>query len=154
MKSNNGTNRILHHNIAAQTLTFPDVGKNVKDDSSDDITCVFPAVWCPCFTVAKPLFMHLSITFSNQRFSNCSPTINDGFVKLTSDSFCENRALKMNIQFRCHLCYSGSVIFRNNPQCTMISFCWSSPTVLLRWCCLPIILVCRHNLRNCRSWYT
>jgi hypothetical protein len=31
-------------------------------------------------------FTHLSITFSNQRFSNCSPTVDVGFVKLTSDS--------------------------------------------------------------------
>jgi hypothetical protein len=51
----------------------------------------------------------------------------------------------------CHLCCS-TVIFRNSPsQCTTISFCqcWFSPTIPLRWCCLPMIHVCRHNLRNC-----
>jgi hypothetical protein len=53
-----------------------------------------------------PSFTHLSITFSNQRFSNCSPTVDVGFVKLTSDSFCGNRVFKMNIQFCCHLCCS------------------------------------------------
>jgi hypothetical protein len=30
----------------------------------------FPVVWCPGFMVVTPLFTHLSITFSNQRFSN------------------------------------------------------------------------------------
>jgi hypothetical protein len=43
------------------------------------------------FLVVKTSFMHLSITFSNQRFSNCSPTVDAGFVKLTSDSFCGKR---------------------------------------------------------------
>jgi hypothetical protein len=37
-----------------------------------------------------PLFMHLSITFSNQRFSHCSPIVDVGFVKVTLDSFCGN----------------------------------------------------------------
>jgi hypothetical protein len=34
-----------------------------------------------------------------------------------------------------------------------ISFChcWFSLTVSLRCCCLPMIRVCRHNLRNCPS---
>jgi hypothetical protein len=47
------------------------------------------------------------------------------------------------------------VIFRNNPaQCTTISFCqyWFSPIVSLRWF-LPMIHVCRHNLRNCPFRY-
>jgi hypothetical protein len=99
-------------------------------------------------------FAHLSFPFSNQRFSSCSPTVDVGFVKLTSDSFCGNSDLKMNIQFFCHLCCSRFVIFRNNPSlCTTISFCqcWFSSTVPLPWYCLPMIRVCRHNLRNCRS---
>jgi hypothetical protein len=37
-----------------------------------------------------PSFTHLSITFSNQRFSNCNPPLVVGFVKLTSDTFCGN----------------------------------------------------------------
>jgi hypothetical protein len=48
-----------------------------------------------------PSFTHLSIAFSNQRLSNCSPTVDVGFVKLTSDSFCGNRCFQMNIQFCC-----------------------------------------------------
>jgi hypothetical protein len=64
--------------------------------------------------VLTPSFTHLSITFSNQRFSNCSPTVDVGFVKLTSDSFCGNRVFKMNIQFCCHQFCSSSVIFLNN----------------------------------------
>jgi hypothetical protein len=51
--------------------------------------------------VMTPSFMHLSVTFSNQRFSNCSPTMDVGFVELTLDSFCGNRFFKMNIQFCC-----------------------------------------------------
>jgi hypothetical protein len=61
----------------------------------------------------------------------------------------------MNIQFCWQVCCNSSVIFRNIPsQCTAISFCqcWILPTVPLCWCCLPMIHVCRLNLRNCRSW--
>jgi hypothetical protein len=57
--------------------------------------------------VVTPSFTHLSITFNNQRFSSCSPTVDAGFVKLTSDSFCGNRVCKMNIQFCRHLSYSS-----------------------------------------------
>jgi hypothetical protein len=70
--------------------------------------------------VVTPSFTHLSVTFSNQRFSNCNPTVDVGFVKLTSVSFCRNRVFKKNIVLlSCHLCCSSSVIFRNSPsQCT------------------------------------
>jgi hypothetical protein len=70
MEGNNGTNRMLYHDIAAQTITepppcftvetrysglyaslgvlqtqnFPDVDNSVKDDSSDHIMCAFPFV--------------------------------------------------------------------------------------------------------------
>jgi hypothetical protein len=64
----------------------------------------------------SPLFTHPSITFSNQRFRNCSPIVYVGFVKLTSDRFCGNRVFRMNMQFRCHICCRRSVIFRNNPS--------------------------------------
>jgi hypothetical protein len=40
--------------------------------------------------VMIPLFMYLSIAFSNQRLTNYSLTVDVGFVKLTSDSFCGN----------------------------------------------------------------
>jgi hypothetical protein len=53
--------------------------------------------------VVAPSFTHLNITFSKQRFSNCSPTVDAGFVSLTSDSICVNRIFKMNVQFCCHL---------------------------------------------------
>jgi hypothetical protein len=110
MKGNNGTNRILYHDTSAQTIieppacfivgtrhsrlsaslrvlqTFPDAGNRVKDDPLT-ISRAFPVVWCPGFVVVTPSFTHLSITFSNQRFINCSRTVDVGFVKLTSDSF-------------------------------------------------------------------
>jgi hypothetical protein len=82
----------------------------MKDDSSDQITCAFPVVLCPGFMVVTPSFTHLSIAFSNQRLSHCSPTVDVGFVKLTSYNFSENRVFKMNIQ----LCCSSSVTFQNN----------------------------------------
>jgi hypothetical protein len=40
--------------------------------------------------VVTPLFTHMSIIFGNQRFNNCSPTVDVGFVKLTSDSYFGN----------------------------------------------------------------
>jgi hypothetical protein len=89
---------------------------SMKEDSSN-ITHAFPVAWCPGFMVMTPLFTHLSITFSNQRFSNCCPTVNVAFVKLTSFSFCGNRVFKMNIQF----CCSRSVIF----ETIFLSVRWS-----------------------------
>jgi hypothetical protein len=62
----------------------------VKDDSSDHIMRAFPIVLSPGFMFVTPSFTHVSITFSNQKFSSCSPTMHVGFVKLTSDNFCEN----------------------------------------------------------------
>jgi hypothetical protein len=133
MKGNNGTNRIpryycrnqhrtspwctvgtrlsgLYVSLCVlQTWTLPDAGNRGKNDWSDHMKR-FPVAWCPGFVVVTPSFTHLSITFSNQRFSNCSPTVDVRFVKLTSASFCGNRVFKMNIQFWCHLCCSSSVI--------------------------------------------
>jgi hypothetical protein len=111
---------------------------------------IFPPAWCLGFMVVTPSFMNLSITFSNQRFSSCNPTVDVGFVKLTSDRFCGNRVFKMNIQFCCHMRCSSSVIFLNNPsQCMMFSFChWRfSPTVPACGCHLPMVHECLHNLR-------
>jgi hypothetical protein len=74
--------------------------------------------------VVTPPFTHLSITFSNQKFSNCCPTVDVEFLKHSSDSFCANRVFKMNIQFCCQLCCSSCVIFWKNPShCMMILFC-------------------------------
>jgi hypothetical protein len=55
MEGNNGTNKILYHDIAAQTITYPprvsllepgilDIENSMKGDSSDHITCMFPVV--------------------------------------------------------------------------------------------------------------
>ena len=80
----------------------------------------FPGVWCPGFIVVTPSY--LSFTLSNQRFSKSTPTVDVGFFKLTSDSFCGNSYLKMSFQFCCHLFCSSSVIFQKNPsQCMIIS---------------------------------
>jgi hypothetical protein len=65
--------------------------------------------------VMTPSFTHLSITFSNQRFSGT--TVDVGFVKLMSDSFCGDRVFKVNIQ----PCYSSSVL----------RYVWFFETILL-----------------------
>jgi hypothetical protein len=106
-----------------------DVGNSVKNNSSDHITWTFPVVWCPGFMDVTPLFMQLSIIFSNQRFSNCSPTMDVGCVKLKLDSFCGNSVFKMySVLLPSHLCCSSAVIFQNNAsQCTISSYqCWFS----------------------------
>jgi hypothetical protein len=102
-------------------LTLPDVVNSAKDDSSDHITRV--SSWLMPRFYGRDTTVYVSnITFSNQRFSNCNPTVNAEFVKLTLVSFCGNMVFKMNIHFCCHLCCSSAVIFRNNPsQCTTIS---------------------------------
>jgi hypothetical protein len=166
MNRNNGTNRIPwyccpdHHrtapmfkcwNEAFQIVGFlvcsPNVnyswlGNGMKDDSSDHIRHAFPVIWCPGCTLMTPAFTHLSVTFTNQRIINCSPTMDVGFVKLTLHSFCVYRVFRMNIQFCCHLCCSSSVNF------------WFLSTVPLHWWCLPMICACRYNLRNWSSRYT
>jgi hypothetical protein len=45
-----------------------------------------------------------------EKIENCSPTVDVGFVKLTSDSFCTNRVFKMNIQFCCPVTYAAVVL--------------------------------------------
>jgi hypothetical protein len=61
--------------------------------------------------VVTPSFMHLSINFSNQPFSNCNLTVDAGFVKLTSDSFCGNRVFRMHIQFCCPVTCAAVVLW-------------------------------------------
>jgi hypothetical protein len=69
--------------------------------------------------VVTPSFMHLSITLSNQRFSNCSPTVNVGFMKLMLDSFCGNRLIKMNIQFCCPVTCAAVVVYFSKQSFSM-----------------------------------
>jgi hypothetical protein len=179
MKGNNGTNRILYHDTAAKTITEPPPCFTVGTEAGIlyyrlpwvfskcklflmwgtawrtthlTILRTFLVVWCPDFIVATPPLTHLSITFSNKRFRNCSFAVDVRFVKLMSDSFCGNRVFMMNIQF-----CSSSVIFWNNPsQYMTMSFsqCWFSHTVPFHSWCLPLIRVCWHHLRDCRSQYT
>jgi hypothetical protein len=113
--------RIVAYLIVFRTQTLPDVGNSVKDDSSHHITRVFPIVWCPGFMVVTPSFTRLSITFSNQRINNCSPSVDVGFVKLMSGSFYGNRAFKINIQLCCHLC----CIIRWLIETVLLNVLWS-----------------------------
>jgi len=57
---------------------------------------VFPFIRRPDFMIITPSFSPFSIVFSNQRFSTCSPTVDVGFVKLSS-----NWVRKMNIEYWC-----------------------------------------------------
>jgi hypothetical protein len=68
---------------------------------------------------------HLNITFSNQRFRNCSPIMEVRFMKLMLDSFCENRVFMMNIQFYSHLWFFKTILLNVRYQCQ----CWFLPTV-------------------------
>jgi hypothetical protein len=124
-KGSNGTNRpkpsqnfprvsLLEASIPHYRV--PLVGNSVKDDSSDHIMRAFPAVWFPGIMVVTPSSTHLSINITSQRFSTCNPTVDAGFVKLTSDRFCGNRVFKMNIQFCCHLCCKICMTFRTIPS--------------------------------------
>jgi hypothetical protein len=61
-----------------------------------------------------PPFTHLSITFSNQRFRNCSPIVDVGFLKLTSRRtvFMETWSSRWIFSSAAvHLCFGCSVIF-------------------------------------------
>ena len=52
---------------------------------------VFPIIRWPDVVIITSSFPPFSAVFSNQRFSNCSTTMNVvGFVKLSSDCFCAN----------------------------------------------------------------
>jgi hypothetical protein len=86
-------------------------GNGVKDVSCDYTKRVFPLVSCPGFMVVTPSFTHLSVIFCNQRFRNCSPTVDVGFVKLASDSVCGNRVFKFNIQFCCPVTCAAAVLW-------------------------------------------
>jgi hypothetical protein len=92
------------------------------------MTRSFPVFWRQGCMFVAPSFTHLRITFSNQRIA-ALPWMLDLWSSHQTD--CGNRVFKMNIHLCCHLCYS-SLIFRNNPQCTTISFCqcWFSPMFL------------------------
>jgi hypothetical protein len=138
MMADNGTNRILYHDIVARTITEPTpcfiVGTRNAFRIVGSLGCPpnINSSWCKeqregrlispslarfllsdihVFLVLTPPFTHLIITLSNHRLSGCSPTVDVGFVKVTSDSFCGNRVFKMNIQFCCHVYCSNSVIF-------------------------------------------
>jgi hypothetical protein len=60
--------------------------------------------------VVTPSFTHLSTAFGNLTFSNCSATVDVGFVKLTSDSIFGNEVFKMNIQFCCPVTCAAVVV--------------------------------------------
>jgi hypothetical protein len=92
---------------------------------------MFPVVCYLGFMVVTPSFTHLSIAFYNKWFSNCSPIVDVGFVKITSGSFYGNSLqdeysvlLSPMLQYLCVCLFS--------KQCFSISFCqcWFSPLFL------------------------
>jgi hypothetical protein len=60
--------------------------------------------------VMTPSFTLLSSAFSDERFNNCSPTVDIGFVKLTSDNFYGNRVFEISIQFCCPVTFTAVVL--------------------------------------------
>ena len=68
---------------------------------------IFPIIRCQSFMITTPTFSPFGIAFSNKRFSNCSPTMDVGFLKLSSDPVSSwNRVFKMHTEFCRHLrCY-------------------------------------------------
>ena len=57
---------------------------------------VIPVIRRPGFMIITPSFSSFSVVFSNPRFSNCSSTVNVGFVKLSLYGFCVNMVFKTN----------------------------------------------------------
>jgi hypothetical protein len=115
---------------------------------------MIPVAWCQGFMVVTPLFTHLSVIISNQRFSKCSPNMNVGFVKFMFDSFCWNRVFKTE-QYSVLLSPVPQQFqfFWNNPsQCTMIylSFCqrWFPPLFLFADAVFPWFVYADINLET------
>jgi hypothetical protein len=124
-KGNNGTNRILYHDIAAQTITepprvsllepgIPDCKLHWVFSNNQISGCreqregllmrphrAFPVVWCPGFMAVTPSFTHLSITFSNRRFSNCGPTGDVGFVRVFMETGSSRWIFNSCVTFYC-----------------------------------------------------
>jgi hypothetical protein len=181
MRSNNGANRMLSHDIAAQTITEPPPCFTVgtifsglqtslgvlqtklcwcKEQCEGQLIWPYhvhvSCFWCTGFMVVTPSFTHLSITFSNQRFSNCSPTttLDVGFVKFTLDSFCGNRIFEMNIQFCSNVTCAGVIVWFF--ETIFLNVRWSL-SVSIDLCLLMLSSHDRahwwHNLKNRRSQY-
>jgi hypothetical protein len=102
--NHHGTSSVFHcWNQAFRIVGFfgcsPNVNSSLCRDQHEGrlirLYHAFPFVSCTGFMVVTPSSTHLSITLSSPRFGNCSPTVDVEFVKLTSDSFCQNRVFKM-----------------------------------------------------------
>ena len=71
---------------------------------------VFPVIRRSDFMIIKPSFSPFSVVFSSQTFSNCSSTVDVGFLKLSSNCFYGNKTFKINIHFCCHFCCSSIIL--------------------------------------------
>ena len=72
---------------------------------------IFPSIRWPGFVIITPSFSPFSAVFSNQKFSNCSSTMDIGFVKCLSDCFCGND-LQDEHEFCCHLLwFTDTILF-------------------------------------------
>ena len=61
---------------------------------------IFPVIRHPGFVIITPsFFLPFSVVFSNQRFSNCSSTMDVGYVKRSSDCFCGNKVRRWILSF-------------------------------------------------------
>jgi hypothetical protein len=84
--------------VFSKKWTFPDVGNIVKDDSSDhNRACVSSCLMSRFYgRDATSSFTHLSITSSNHKFSDCSPTVGVGLWSSCRTVFVKTRLFKMN----------------------------------------------------------
>ena len=95
---------------------------------------VFPIARRPYFMIITLSFSPFSVAYSNQRFSNCSCTVDVGFVKFLSNCFRGNGVFKMGNEFCCHLRCSSSlcnerkliIIGKNDQTCNSQQQLWST----------------------------
>ena len=131
-----------------------DVGNNVKDDSSNHATYFQPSDVL-VLSSSHHLFRLLALFSVIRSLAIALPWMLD-LWSYRRALFGGNTVFEMNIEFRCHLCCSSSMIFRHSLlQCMTIPFIyfWFSATIPLSWC-LPMICVRRHNIGKCCSGYT
>jgi hypothetical protein len=84
---------------------------------------------------------HLSITFSYQRFSNCNPTVDVGFVKPTSDSFRGNRAITSAVTCAAVVLWFLETILNVRRSLSVLAdfaHCSSSLSLYFHDSCMPI----------------
>jgi len=91
-------------------------------------TLVLPIIRWPGFAIITPSFPPFSAVFCNQRFHNCSSTMNVAFVKLSSSSrWIWNSAVTLDAVL---LWFTDTISF-NVRRSLSLSFCFQPPFLLV-----------------------